>query len=76
VYIEPVIEYKTTYPIDTKNKYASAQEILNSENCFNVRHSIPMMLKLDSEGYIYETKSQALEAGAKMFVNFKGDIDG
>ena len=76
VYIEPVIEYKTIYPIDTKNKYASAQEILNSENCFNVRHSIPMMLKLDSEGYIYETKSQAIEAGAKMFVNFKGDIDG
>jgi len=76
VYIEPVIEYKTLYPIDTKNRVTNAQEILNSENCFVVRHSIPMMLKLDSEGYIYETKSQAIEAGAKMFVNFKGEIDG
>ena len=70
VYVEPLISYKTIYPLDTKNKITEADEILNHENCFTVEHNIPIALTLDNDNYLYETKENALEDGAKMFFNF------
>jgi len=71
VFVIPSIEYQTIYPLDTKYQVTNAEDILNHENCFNVQHDIPLALTLDNDDYLYETKSNALNDGAKMFFNFK-----
>jgi len=72
VFFDGYIEYETIYPVSTKNNISNAEEILNNENCFTVKHHLPCLMKLDSEKYIFETKTEALNAGVKMFFNFKG----
>ena len=72
VFFDGYIEYKTIYPVSLKNNISNAEEILNNENCFTVKHHLPCLLKMDSKGYMFETKTEALNAGVKMFFNFKG----
>jgi len=70
VFIDLPVEYKTIYPIDTKREVNYPEDITEDENCFDVIHHIPLTLKLPGEGYVYEKKSDAINDGALMFVNF------
>ena len=74
VFWDIVIEYQTLYPINAKNKITNPEEITQNDNCFTVKHHIPITVALDGDNYIYEKKSQAVDDGVFMFVNFtKGD---
>lgn len=74
VFLDIPVEYTAIYPIDTNKTYSNAEEILNNENAFLVIHHIPIALGLDSEGYMYETKTDAIKDGIISFVNFtKGE---
>ena len=76
VFLDIVVEYTTIYPIDTKEQYSSAEEILNNENAFLIQHHIPITLALESDSYIYSTKSEAISDGIISFVNFtKGETN-
>jgi hypothetical protein len=77
IYIDPVITYKTVFPLNKDNIFKDASEVINHDMCFTFSHKIPILFSYkEIDNYQFTNIDEAIESGVKMQFNLRNKDTG